>query len=71
MKKDRSAKKKTRVLNAAESTFVLGTNRFAKISAVEGLALTRAMTARIKKFDRDDTPAEERRRAIIRVYRKG
>jgi hypothetical protein len=70
MKKDRSAKKKTRGLDPAKGTFVLG-KRFAKISAVEGLTLTRAMTARIKKFDREDIPAEERRRTIIGVYRKG
>jgi len=49
---------------------VIGTRRFAKISAVEGIVLTREMRTRAAEFDRKGTSAEERRRSIVRVYRK-
>ena len=49
----------------------LGRDRFAKISAVEGIALTASMKRRVAEFDRRGLSAEERRQAIISVYRKG
>ncbi|MGB6534470.1 MAG: hypothetical protein WBF58_00740 [Xanthobacteraceae bacterium] len=49
---------------------VIGARRFAKISAVEGIVLTREMQTRTAGFDRKGMPAEERRRSIMRVYRK-
>ncbi|MGE3148624.1 MAG: hypothetical protein AB7K04_06095 [Pseudorhodoplanes sp.] len=55
---------------APGGTFVLGRDRFAKISAVEGLKLTPAMKKRIKEFDDAGLTAAERRREIIRAYRK-
>lgn len=50
---------------------VLGRDRFAKISAVEGIVLTRDMIRRAADFDRQGLSAEERRQSIVRVYRKG
>lgn len=49
----------------------LGRERFAKISAVEGIHLTAAMHRRTAEFDRKALSAAERRRLIIRAYRKG
>jgi hypothetical protein len=48
----------------------IGRDRFAKISEVEGIRLSKAMTARTRMFDRRGSSAEERRTAIIGVYRK-
>jgi hypothetical protein len=50
--------------------FVLGRERFAKISAVEGIELSGAMKKRIRDADRKDLSAEARREAIIRAHRK-
>ena len=50
---------------------VIGSKRFAKISAVEGIVLTGRMKSRIAEFDRTGVSAEERRRTIIRSYSKG
>ena len=49
----------------------LGRERFAKISAVEGIELTAGMKKRAADFDRRGVSGEERRRTIIRAYRKG
>jgi hypothetical protein len=49
---------------------VLGRERFAKISAVEGIEPTPPMRQRAAEFDRQGLSAEQRRRGIIRVYRK-
>jgi hypothetical protein len=43
---------------------VLGRDRFARISAVEGVALTPEMRAALERFDRDGLSAAERRSAI-------
>jgi hypothetical protein len=43
---------------------------FEKISAVEGIVLTGEMRARANKLARDGVPFDERRRTIIRSYRK-
>ena len=45
--------------------FTLGRDRFAQISAVEGIALTPEMRAALDRFDREGSSAEERRRAIL------
>ena len=55
--------------DAATGRFVLGRERFAKISAVEGIARTRAMKEQEKEFDRQGLTVEERRRVLIRTYR--
>ena len=39
--------------------------RFARISAVEGIALTDEMRATLERFDREGLSADERRRAIL------
>lgn len=49
---------------------VIGARSFAKISAVEGIVLTREMRTRAAEFDRKGMSAEERRRSIVRAYRK-
>lgn len=72
MKKSPPSKGKKRIARStAGGKFVLGSARFEKISKLEGLTLTRDMKGRIEKFDREKTPAAERRRTIIRAYRKG
>lgn len=55
----------------AKSGMTLGRERFAKISAVEGIELTASMRERAAEFDRRGTAAAERRRSIIRAYSKG
>lgn len=60
---------KDRNKNSAAGTFVLGRARFAKISAVEGIARTPAMKERDKEFDRRGLTVEERRRELLRTYR--
>jgi len=67
-KKVSSSPKRTRRPKAG---MVIGSKRFAKISAVEGIVLTGRMKSRIAEFDRTGVSAEERRRTIIRSYSKG
>jgi hypothetical protein len=55
----------------ATSGVVLGRERFAKISAVEGIELSPGMKKRAAEFDRRGLSGEERRRSIIRAYRRG
>ena len=50
--------------------YVLGRQRFAKISAVEGIRITEAMDADFREFDRQELPAGERRKLIARKYAK-
>ena len=54
-----------------KSGLVLGQERFAKISAVEGIELTPMMKRRIADFDRKAMSAEARRESIVRAHRKG
>jgi hypothetical protein len=49
----------------------LGRDRFAKISEVEGIALTPGMKRRVAEFERMGLSAGEHRRSIIRAYGKG
>ena len=51
--------------------FVLGSDRFAKISEVEGIKLTPAMKKRANDARSKGLTAEEYRQAIIRSHRKG
>jgi hypothetical protein len=62
--------KKPPMKRAAIDVFVLGRERFAKISAVEGVTLTPAMRKRIDDFDRLGLSPAERRREILKVYRE-
>jgi len=50
---------------------VIGRERFAKISAVEGITPSEAMQQRVARFDRLGLSAAERRREIIKAHRKG
>jgi hypothetical protein len=50
--------------------FVLGRERFSKISAVEGIELSPAMKKRISHSNQNGLSAEARRAAIIRAHRK-
>jgi hypothetical protein len=49
--------------------FVLGRAGFARISAVEGIALTPEMRAALDSFDREGLSAEERRARIVARFR--
>ncbi|WP_295849235.1 hypothetical protein [Tardiphaga sp.] len=66
-----SIRKKTLASKPASTKFVLGRERFALISAVEGIKPTAAMKKRVAEFDRLGLSPAERRREIINVYRKG
>jgi hypothetical protein len=57
--------------NKTGKGFVLGRERFAKISAVEGIELSGAMKKRIRESDHKGLSAEARRAAIIRAHSKG
>jgi hypothetical protein len=60
--------KPSRPRHARADDFVLGRERFARISAVEGIALTTDMRATLDRFDREGLSAEECRRAILRRF---
>ena len=55
---------------ASKRGMTLGRERFAKINAVEGIALNAAMRARAAEFDRLGMTPAKRRRAIIEAYSK-
>lgn len=50
--------------------FIIGREGFAKISAVEGIRLSKKMMERARQADRDGLTDEERREAIIRAHRR-
>lgn len=50
---------------------VIGRERFAMISAVEGITPSAAMRNRVAQFDRLGLSAAERRREIIKAHKKG
>ncbi|MBR0967721.1 hypothetical protein JQ554_31500 [Bradyrhizobium diazoefficiens] len=50
---------------------VIGRERFAQISAVEGITPSAAMRKRVAQFDRLGLSAAERRREIIKAHKKG
>lgn len=52
------------------SGFVIGSGRFKKISAVEGIVYTPDMKGRSALSKRKDLSPEERRKIIIKAYRK-
>jgi hypothetical protein len=54
-----------------QGDFTLGRERFAKISAIEGLKLTPEMKRRVAEFDRKGLKPDERIRAIVAAHRKG
>jgi hypothetical protein len=50
--------------------FTLGRERFAKISAVEGVRLDSKMAGLLDEFDRKDLSPAQRRQAIAGIYGK-
>lgn len=64
VRKKSSAKKRV-------AKVVIGRERFAKISAVEGIKPSAAMRKRAAQFDRQGLSAAERRFEIIKAYKKG
>jgi hypothetical protein len=60
--------KTTKRAKAAGERVTIGLAGFAKISAIEGLRMTRDMKATFKDFDRKGTSPRERRAAIIKKY---
>ena len=50
---------------------ILGAGWFETINAVEGVVLSPRAKKRAAEFDRQGLSAEERRRAIMKAYRKG
>jgi hypothetical protein len=71
MKKRSSSSSSADLTRDAGGAITLGRERFAKISAVEGIELTRRMKERVAEFDRRGLSAAERRRSIVRAYRNG
>jgi hypothetical protein len=65
------AKRKIIAKGDKTGRFVLGSDRFAKISEVEGIRLTTAMKKRASEAQIKGLSAEEYRRTIIRSHRKG
>jgi hypothetical protein len=55
----------------ASKGFTLGRQDFAKISAVEGIRMSRAMRAEFQEFDRKGLTPEERREVIAEKYGRG
>jgi hypothetical protein len=64
-------RKKTGSNKRVSAKFVIGRERFTQISAVEGIKPTAAMKKRAEEFERQGLSPAERRREIIKVYRKG
>jgi len=64
-------KQKNTAKDAKTERFVLGSDRYAKISEVEGIRLTAAMKKRASEAKSKGLTAEEYRRTIIRSHRKG
>jgi len=63
-------RKKSAANKRVAANQVIGRERFAKISAVEGIKPSNAMKKRVAQFDRDGLSAAERRREIIKAYKK-
>jgi hypothetical protein len=59
------------VARSAKAGLIIGRERFARISAVEGIELSPDMKRRAAELDRRGASGEERRRTIMRAYRKG
>lgn len=72
MKKRRSASKRPlKKTSTRRAGPLIGRQRFEKISAVEGIVLSKPMVARVADFERRGMSPEERRAVIIHTHRKG
>lgn len=56
--------------DAKTGQFVLGRESFAKISAVEGIRMSKGMTDHFAKLDRTTTSANKRRTELKATYGK-
>jgi hypothetical protein len=65
------AKQKDLPKDTKTDRFVIGSDRFAKISEVEGIRLSPAMKKRAREAQTKGLSAEEYRRTIIRSHQKG
>jgi hypothetical protein len=65
------AKRKASAKQGRDSGMIIGRDRFAAISAVEGIKLTPEMERRAAEFARKGLTPEERIRAIVTAHRKG
>jgi hypothetical protein len=54
----------------ASAKFVIGMERFTRISAVEGIKPTAAMKKRSERFEREGLSPAQRRKEIIKAYTK-
>ncbi len=61
-------KMKTRPLGSAPTAHTIGRRGFAKISAIEGIALSQEAEADFREFDHRGLSIEERRKALLRKY---
>ncbi|MET4386433.1 hypothetical protein ABIB73_002178 [Bradyrhizobium sp. F1.4.3] len=66
-----SRKKSPANASGTSAKLVVGRERFAKISAVEGIVPSAAMKARVARFDQQGLSAAERRREIVKAHKKG
>jgi len=64
-------RKKSGTSKRVSAKFVIGRERFAQISAVEGIKPTGAMEARSARFEREGLSPAERRKEIIKAHKKG
>ena len=62
------APQKSRV--RSDQSYTIGREKFAKISAVEGIQLTAAMVEDFHEFERKGLSPEQRRTAIAKKYGK-
>ena len=60
-----------RAVKTRVAQVVICRERFAKISAVDGITPSEAMRQRVARFDRLGLSAAERRREIIKAHKKG
>lgn len=62
--------KKSGANKRVSAKFVIGRERFAQISAVEGITLSGEMKKRSDRFDREGLSPAQRRKEIIKAYKK-
>ncbi|MCR6736619.1 MAG: hypothetical protein NVV83_22165 [Afipia sp.] len=62
--------KKSGANKRISAKFVIGRERFTQISAVEGIKLTAEMKKRSDRFDREGLSPAQRRKEIIKTYKK-
>lgn len=61
---------KSGTVKRVSAKFVIGRERFAQISAVEGIELTVEMKKRNERFNREHLSPAQRRKEIIKAYKK-